>query len=46
MVEETESKVVLTGRVTSYYLKQLAQETVLPVSGPRTLVNHVLVEKT
>jgi osmotically-inducible protein OsmY len=44
-VEETESTVVLSGRVTSYYLKQLAQETVMPVSGTRTLVNRVLVER-
>ena len=44
-VEETDSTVVLTGRVSSYYLKQLAQETVMPVSGPRTLVNRVLVER-
>jgi hypothetical protein len=45
LVEETESTVVLTGRVSSYYLKQLAQETVMPLSGDRTLVNRVLVEQ-
>jgi osmotically-inducible protein OsmY len=44
-VEETDSTVVLTGRVSSYYLKQLAQETVMPVTGTRTLVNRVLVER-
>jgi osmotically-inducible protein OsmY len=44
-VEETEETVVLSGRVTSYYLKQLAQETVMPVSGTRRLVNRVLVER-
>jgi hypothetical protein len=44
-VEETEMTVVLSGRVTSYYLKQLAQETVMPVSGERKLVNHILVER-
>jgi osmotically-inducible protein OsmY len=44
-VEETDSTVVLSGRVSSYYLKQLAQETVMPLSGTRTLVNRVLVER-
>lgn len=42
-VEETEEKIVLTGRVRSYYLKQLAQETVMAVRGPRELVNQVSV---
>ena len=44
-VEETEESIVLTGRVSSYYLKQLAQETVMPVRGPRQLVNRVLVTR-
>jgi hypothetical protein len=44
-VEETEETVVITGRVSSYYLKQLAQETALPVTGDRQLVNRVFVEK-
>ena len=42
-VEENDSKVVLTGAVASYYLKQLAQETIMPVLGDRELVNRVLV---
>jgi hypothetical protein len=42
-VEETESAVVLTGSVPSYYLKQLAQEAVLPLCGKRQLINHVEV---
>jgi hypothetical protein len=42
-VEETEAKVVLTGAVGSYYLKQLAQETVMPVLGARELYNRVRV---
>lgn len=42
-IEETDEEVVLRGCVTSYYLKQLAQETILPVLGERELVNHVLV---
>jgi len=35
--------VVITGQVSSYYLKQLAQETVRPVLGARTLHNRVEV---
>jgi hypothetical protein len=42
-VEETEEAVVLTGSVSSYYLKQLAQETVMPVLGERALFNRVKV---
>jgi osmotically-inducible protein OsmY len=44
LVEETEKAVVISGRVNSYYLKQLAQETVMPVRGCRDVVNQVLVE--
>jgi hypothetical protein len=44
-VEETEFEVVLTGVVTSYYLKQLAQETVRPALGRRRLRNRVAVVK-
>jgi hypothetical protein len=44
-VEETATAVVISGRVSSYYLKQLAQETVMPVCGSREVVNRVLVEK-
>jgi len=43
VVEETEAQVVISGRVTSYYLKQLAQETVLPVLENRPLNNQVTV---
>jgi hypothetical protein len=42
-VEETDEAVVLTGSVSSYYLKQLAQETVMPVLGERELFNRVKV---
>lgn len=41
--EESESAVVLTGSVPSYYLKQLAQEAVLPLCGERRLINRVEV---
>lgn len=42
-VEENDAKVVISGAVSSYYLKQLAQETVMPVLGQRELLNRVLV---
>ncbi len=45
-VEETDQEVVLLGSVASYYLKQLAQETVMPVLGSRELRNRVLVVRS
>ena len=42
-IEETDVVIVIHGRVGTYYLKQLAQETVMPVRGNRQLVNHVSV---
>jgi hypothetical protein len=42
-VEETDSTVVLTGRVSSYYHKQLAQEAVMPLLAGRRLLNQVEV---
>lgn len=36
-------EVVITGRVTSYYLKQLAQEALRPAVGRRKLLNRVEV---
>ena len=42
-VEESEAEVILTGAVASYYLKQLAQEAVLPLIGQRLLHNRVAV---
>jgi hypothetical protein len=42
-IEETEARVVITGAVGSYYLKQLAQEAVMPVLGERELANRVRV---
>ncbi len=42
-VEENESTIVISGRVSSYYLKQLAQETIMPVRGARELRNQVTV---
>jgi hypothetical protein len=42
-VEETEAAVVIHGNVPSYYLKQLAQETLMPLLGNRELRNRVAV---
>jgi hypothetical protein len=44
-VEQTEAGLVLSGRVSSYYLKQLAQETVLPFLDHCVLVNRVTVDR-
>jgi osmotically-inducible protein OsmY len=43
VVNADDTRVVITGRVSSYYFKQMAQETVRPVLGDRTLINHVEV---
>jgi hypothetical protein len=45
-VEETEAGVVISGTVSSYYLKQLAQETIIPVLERRELLNRVEVVRT
>ncbi len=42
-VEETDRTVVLSGTVGSYYLKQLAQEAVMPLLAGRKLLNQVQV---
>lgn len=42
-VEESDLDVVIVGRVPTYYLKQMAQETIMPVLDGRKLVNHVQV---
>jgi hypothetical protein len=42
-VEESESAVVITGHVSTYYLKQLAQETIMAHRGKREVVNRVQV---
>jgi hypothetical protein len=42
-VEESHTGVVITGRVSSYYLKQLAQEAVMPLLDHRELLNRVMV---
>jgi hypothetical protein len=44
-VQETEETIIISGRVSSYYLKQLAQETIMPMRGALMLVNQVLVAR-
>ena len=44
-VEETDESIIISGKVSSYYLKQLAQETIMPVRGSLLLINQVLVAK-
>jgi hypothetical protein len=43
VLEETGEAVVIQGKVSSYYLKQLAQETVMPLLEGRKLLNRVVV---
>jgi len=42
-IEETEAIVLINGKVPSYYLKQMAQEAIMPLLDGRALVNRVLV---
>ena len=42
-LQETEAVVVINGRGSSYYLKQLAQEAIMPALGGRELHNQVAV---
>ena len=42
-LEESETCVTIQGSVSSYYLKQLAQETILPLLDGRGLCNRVQV---
>jgi len=43
VVTVSEQEVVITGRVPSFYFKQLAQEAVKPTIGPRRILNRVEV---
>lgn len=43
---EREDEVEITGRVSCYYLKQLAQETVRGSAAGRRIVNRVVVIRT
>jgi hypothetical protein len=42
-IQVQEDMVILSGRVPSYYLKQLAQEAVIPHLGQRVLENRITV---
>ena len=42
-VEESDTAVVLSGAVPSFYYKQLAQEAALPLLAGRKLSNHLEV---
>jgi hypothetical protein len=42
-VEEGETTITIQGKVSSFYLKQLAQETILPLVEGRELFNRVQV---
>jgi hypothetical protein len=44
-LEETDTAVVIQGSLPSYYLKQLAQEAVMPALGGRSLLNRVEVRR-
>jgi osmotically-inducible protein OsmY len=45
-VEETDTTLVIKGSVSSYYLKQLAQETLKGVRGKRKVINEVQVVRS
>lgn len=42
-VDVTDDEVVLAGNLPTYFLKQVAQETIRPVLGRRRLVNRIVV---
>lgn len=42
-VMENDAEIIITGIVTSYYLKQMAQETIRPALAGRKLRNKVIV---
>jgi hypothetical protein len=42
-LQESDKTVTIQGKVSSYYLKQLAQETLLPLLDGRQLLNRVQV---
>lgn len=43
---ESDTTITIQGQVSSYYLKQLAQETILPLLDGRQLLNRVQVDIT
>jgi hypothetical protein len=43
-IEESEEEIIIVGKLPTYFLKQLAQETVRPALGERRLVNLIVVD--
>lgn len=43
VVTVNDDEVIISGKVPSYYLKQLAQETIRPTLGERRLLNRIEV---
>ncbi len=43
VVHEEQTLLILKGRLPSYYLKQLAQEAVMPFLGTRIMENRIVV---
>jgi hypothetical protein len=44
-VQNSEGALIISGRVPTWHLKQLAQEALMPVRGPLKLVNSVDVSR-
>jgi hypothetical protein len=43
LVVESDSEIVISGTLPTYYLKQLAQETLRPVLAGRKFINRIFV---
>jgi len=43
-IQETEEEIIIAGNLPTYFLKQLAQETVRPLLGERRVVNLIVVD--
>ena len=43
-IQETDEEIVIVGKLPTYFLKQLAQETIRPALGERRLINLVVVD--
>jgi hypothetical protein len=42
-LEEVDDRIIITGRVTSFYFKQLAQESIRAIAAGRQIINQVEV---
>ena len=45
VVESTDDEVIIRGKVSSYYVKQMAQESLRSAVGPRRILNRVVVTR-